>query len=78
MPPRFLINKHTKTVWDYTPDLATNKDLEPFYGEGEETARETAVAAVEVAPDDDEMLVDPVTGELIVEPPPVVAGKKGK
>ena len=63
MAPKFLVNKYTKTVWDYTPDLATNRDLEPYYGPDELT-QETALADAEVDSADDD-LVDPVTGQLI-------------
>lgn len=63
MAPKFLINKRTKTIWEYTPDLETNRDLEPYYGPDEPT-QETALADAEVDSADDD-LVDPVTGQLL-------------
>lgn len=33
MKPKYLINKHTKLIWEYTDELATNRNLEPYFGE---------------------------------------------
>lgn len=67
MPPKHLINKFTKVVFDFTPDLATNTDLEPYYGDEEEAP--AVVSELESADGDIEDVVDPDTGEIIVTPP---------